>query len=73
MAPDSPFLDEPEKFKNYRQEFVKKLSTVPQPEPVLLMAHELQKVTFEIAYETINDKIETFEKIGGLTLYYSKQ
>lgn len=44
MAPESPFLDEPEKFKNYRHDLVKRVSTVPQSEPVMLMAHELQKV-----------------------------
>ena len=50
MAPDSPFLDEPEKLKNYRQRLIKQVSTIPQPEPILLMAHELQKVTFHILH-----------------------
>lgn len=44
MPPNSPFLDEPEKLKGYRQQLLRQVSNIPQPEPVLLMAHELQKV-----------------------------
>jgi hypothetical protein len=44
MAPESPFLEEPEKFKNYRQSLLKSISTIPQPEPVQLMSHELLNV-----------------------------
>lgn len=44
MTPDSPFMDEPEKLKAYRQQLLKQVSTIPQSEPILLMAHELQKV-----------------------------
>jgi hypothetical protein len=43
MPPNTPFLDEPEKLKSYRQGLLKQISTIPQPEPVILMAHELQK------------------------------
>ena len=45
MSPESPFLDEPERFKGFRQDLIKRVSTVPQSEPIMLMAHELQKVS----------------------------
>jgi hypothetical protein len=44
MTPESPFLDEPEKLKSYRQQLLKQISTIPQPEPIILTAHDLQKV-----------------------------
>lgn len=44
MPHNSPFLDEPEKMKAYRQKIIKQVSSIPKAEPVLLMAHELQKV-----------------------------
>ena len=44
MTPKSPFLDEPENLKSYRQGLLKHFSSIPQPEPVLLLGHELQKV-----------------------------
>ena len=44
MSPESPFLDEPERFKSFWQDVIKRVPTVSQSEPVMLMAHQLQKV-----------------------------
>ena len=46
MNPKTPFLDEPENLKAYRQNLIKQFSTIPQSQPILLMGHELQKVNF---------------------------
>ena len=44
MAPDSSFLYEPEKLNYYIQSLAKQVSTIAQPESIMKMTHELQKV-----------------------------
>jgi hypothetical protein len=47
MRPNSLFLEEPRLQNQFRAEFVRQLSSVPQPEPFTLMMDDLHKAIIE--------------------------
>ena len=47
MRPDTVFLEEPREQNQFRNDFIKQISTPPQPEPFTLYADDMHRAVLE--------------------------
>ena len=51
LKPNTPFLEEPRKQNQYRNEFIRQIGQAPHPEPLTFLADDLQKVSSSVLHD----------------------
>ena len=69
FQPKVPFLDEPEKQKVFRKNFISEVSRLPEPEPLYLMADKMQLDCLE----TIGDRSDPAVMREDLGRFYLRR
>ena len=69
FTPQVPFLEKPEKQKDYRKSFIADVGRMPEPKPIYLIADKLQHE----ALEALGDQSDPTATKASLTKYFTRR